>query len=144
VCVAAVCMACAAAAFLHPALQPNRRSDLSPRFRLSPRQHRAGARLERASLPAVLPPLSSLVGAGPSHLYKIYLSHPPPVRCFSEKKRLLNTFFLLLTAEGTAATQQLQSCCRGRSRPSRRRQNRTSLVQQSQSTGRRFFVSMGK
>jgi hypothetical protein len=36
------------------------------------------------------------------------------------------------------ATQQLRSCCRGRSRPSRRYQSRTSLTrltQQSQSTG---------
>jgi hypothetical protein len=45
------------------------------------------------------------------------------------------------TAEGRTATQQLPSCCRGRSRPSRRHQRRrtslTRLTQQSQSTGRR-------
>jgi hypothetical protein len=41
------------------------------------------------------------------------------------------------TAEGTTATHQLPSFCRGRSRPSRRHQSRTSLTQQSQSTGRR-------
>jgi hypothetical protein len=47
---------------------------------------------------------------------------------------------LPLTAEGRTATHQLPSCCRGRSRPSRRHQSRTSLTrltQQSQSTGRR-------
>jgi hypothetical protein len=35
---------------------------------------------------------------------------------------------LPLTAEGTTATQQLPSCDRGRSRPSRRHQSRTSLT----------------
>jgi hypothetical protein len=47
---------------------------------------------------------------------------------------------LPLTAEARAATKQLPSCCCGFSRPSgtsRRHQSRTSLTEQSRSTGRR-------
>jgi hypothetical protein len=44
---------------------------------------------------------------------------------------------LLLAAEARTATHQLPSCCRSRSRPSRRQQSMTRLTQQSRSTGRR-------
>jgi hypothetical protein len=44
---------------------------------------------------------------------------------------------LPLTADARTATQQLPSCCRSRSRTSRRHQSRISLTRQSRSTGRR-------
>jgi hypothetical protein len=112
-------------------------------LRISPSRSTACRRDPRrpASPPYPSPQLLSPPSPPPS---------PDPLACFFLKRKGLSLAakqrsapskkardVLPLTAEERTATQQLPSCCRGRSRPSRRHQSRTSLTQQSQSTGRR-------